>query len=200
MILLKFNGDYMSVDIREPTDELLALGVNWLMPPMESITPQSIQRSRRAIDDYMIQVPGEDNPTPEGEQLVHTPEAEPKAGMGKRTVAEWKEPPLLYPYEDVIEKTLKSTTQLQVEPIESERREILRQHQKQRLLMLHPRRLKGRTDTDTFFSSVKSIRGYLCVQIFCHVLSDFIFVRCMQGNPISMVHIRTISARWERQS
>ena len=57
-------------------------------------------------------------------------------------------------------------------------------------LVLHLRRLKGRTDTDTFFSSVKSIRGYLssvksirgytCVQIFCHVMSDFLFVRCMQ--------------------
>ena len=40
--------------------------------------------------------------------------------------------------------------------------------------------MKGRTDTDILFSSVKSIRGYLCVQIFCHVLSDFLFVRCMQ--------------------
>ena len=40
--------------------------------------------------------------------------------------------------------------------------------------------MKGRTDTDILFSSVKSIRGYLCVQIFCHVLSDFLFVRCIQ--------------------
>ena len=46
--------------------------------------------------------------------------------------------------------------------------------------MLHLRHLKGCTDTDTFFSTVKSIRGYLCVQIFCHVMSDYLFVRCMQ--------------------
>ena len=46
--------------------------------------------------------------------------------------------------------------------------------------MLHPRRLPGRTDADTVFSTVKSIRGYWCVQFFCHVPSDFLFVRCMQ--------------------
>ena len=30
------------------------------------------------------------------------------------------------------------------------------------------------------FSTVKSIRGYRCAQFFCHVLSDLLFVRCMQ--------------------
>ena len=80
----------------------------------------------------------------------------------------------------MVEKTLESATQMQVEPVELVRREIPKQHRKKRLLMLHPRRLKGRADTDTFFSTVKSIRGYLCVQIFCHVMSDYLFVRCMQ--------------------
>ena len=74
-----------------------------------------------------------------------------------------------------MEKTLDSTTQLQVDPVESERREIPKQHRKKRLLMLHPRRLQGRTDTDTVFSTIKSVRGYLCVQIFCHVPSDYLF-------------------------
>ena len=48
--------------------------------------------------------------------------------------------------------------------------------------MLHPRRLPGRsrTDSDTVFSTVKSIRGYRCAQFFCHVPSDFLCVRCMQ--------------------
>ena len=42
-IPLKFNGDIMTIDLREPTeDEKLALRVNWLTPPMEDITPQSI--------------------------------------------------------------------------------------------------------------------------------------------------------------
>ena len=46
--------------------------------------------------------------------------------------------------------------------------------------MLHPRRLQGRTDTDTVFSTVKSLRRYFCVQFLCHVKSDFLFIRCMQ--------------------
>ena len=47
------------------------------------------------------------------------------------------------------------------------------------LLVLHFRQLQYRTDTDIFFSSVKFIFEYTCVQIFCHVLSDYLFVRCM---------------------
>jgi len=43
------------------------------------------------------------------------------------------------------------TTELQVEPVESERRDIPRQHRKKPMLQLYLRRLKGRTDTDTFF-------------------------------------------------
>ena len=35
-------------------------------------------------------------------------------------------------------------------------------------------------DIDTFFSTVKSICGYLCVQIFCYVMLDYLFVRCMK--------------------
>ena len=111
--------------------------------------------------------------------MVNDSKLEPEAGKGQRTNEEWKQL-LAFPSDQVVEKTLMSTTQMQVEPVESERREIPRQHRKKRLLMLYPRRLKGRTDTDTFFSTIKSIRGYLCVQIFCHVLSDFLFVRCMQ--------------------
>ena len=38
---------------------------------------------------------------------------------------------------------------------------------------------KGRVDSDTFFSSIQSIRGYKCVQLFVHVPSDYLFVRCM---------------------
>ena len=104
---------------------------------------------------------------------------EPKSGKGERSNSERKEL-LGFPLDEVMEKTLESTTQMQVEPIESERREVPKQHRKKRLLMIHPRQLKGRTDMDTFFSTVKSICGYLCVHIFCHVISDFLFFRCTQ--------------------
>ena len=46
--------------------------------------------------------------------------------------------------------------------------------------MLHPRQLRGRTDEDTFFSTVKSIHGCLCVKIFFHVISEYLFVGFMQ--------------------
>ena len=92
---------------------------------------------------------------------------------------DWKEL-LAFPSDLVVEKTLEATTQLQVEPVESERTEIPRQHRKKRLLMLHPTRLPGRTDADAVFLTVELIRGYLCMQFFCHVISDFIFLRCVQ--------------------
>ena len=178
-IPLDFNGDIMMINLREPTqEELLALRVNWILPPMENITPQSLRRSRIALESFKLHVPNEQKPVPEEEILVSSPSPGP-LGKGKRTVEEWKEL-LGFPSDKVVEKTLEATTQLQVEPVEAERREIPRQHRKKRLLMLHPRRIPGRTDADTVFATVKSIRGYRCAQFFCHVPSDFLFVRCMQ--------------------
>ena len=166
----------MTVDVREPTEEkLLALGVNWLTQPMEELTPRSIRQSRVALQTHNLQIPNEKESIPEEELTVHETVTEPEAGKGKRTVAEWKEL-LDFPSESVVEKTLLSTTQLQVKPVKSEHRNIPKQHRKKQLLMLHPRRLRERTNTDTFFSTVKSIRGYLCIQIFCHVLSDFFYL------------------------
>jgi hypothetical protein len=74
-------------------------------------------------------------------------------------------------------KTLEATTQLWESPVEVDKREAPRQHRKKRVLALHPKRLEGRTDSDTFFSSIKSIRGFACIQIFFICLSKFIFVR-----------------------
>jgi hypothetical protein len=45
-----------------------------------------------------------------------------------------------------------------------------------KLLPLHPRRIPGRTDSYTFFSKVKSVRGFLCVQIFHCLDSGYILV------------------------
>ena len=51
----QFNGDIMTVKIHEPSqEELLALRVNWITPPMEPITPQSIWRSKRAVEAYNL--------------------------------------------------------------------------------------------------------------------------------------------------
>jgi hypothetical protein len=61
-----------------------------------------------------------------------------------------------------------------------ENRDLPQQHRKQRLIALHPRRLVGRTDSDTFFASVKSVRGYSCIQIFAHLAANLLFARCMK--------------------
>ena len=44
VIPLKFNGDIMTVACRMSTDEeLLALKISWVTPPMGEVTPQSIR-------------------------------------------------------------------------------------------------------------------------------------------------------------
>ena len=75
---------------------------------------------------------------PEEEAQVATPDVEPTVEKGKRSTKEWKEL-LVFPSDEVVEKTLEATTQLKVEPVEAERREIPRQHRKKQLQMLHPR-------------------------------------------------------------
>ena len=62
-----------------------------------------------------------------------------------------------------------------------ENRDAPRQHRKQRLLPLHLRRLEGRTDSDTFFASEKSVRIFTCcVQLFFHIESGYLYLRCMR--------------------
>ena len=87
---------------------------------MEIITPQSIRRSKAVLEEYQFQIREQDQPVSEEEQLVPQ-NVEPKSGKGKRSATEWKEL-LAFPSKEVVEKTLESTTQMQVEPIESERR------------------------------------------------------------------------------
>jgi hypothetical protein len=183
---LDFDNDTMKLHLREPTDEELAtLGVVWLMPAMVKNNSRSIRRNRIDVDRFRLQVPGNDDTltTAEKETAIQERSLIPKDKVVRfgndNRLEHWKQL-LGYPTNEVMEKTLESTTQLCAEPVEMERREIPRQHRKKRLLPLHPRRLRGRTDTDTFFSSVKSIHGYKCVQLFVHRASDYLFVRCMQ--------------------
>ena len=42
------------------------------------------------------------------------------------------------------------------------------------------RRLEGRTESDTFFSSVKYICGYRCIQLFVHLLFQFLWIENLQ--------------------
>ena len=93
--------------------------------------------------------------------------------------APWRER-LGFPPENVMAATLTATTQLCANPVEMDNREAPRQHRKSRVLPLHPRRIEGRTDSDTYFSSIKSVRGFTCVQVFVSLLAQHIFVRCLR--------------------
>ena len=139
------------------------MGVVWLTPAMEDSTPRSVRRSINTQPSFTLQGTGqEDLPAAEVSTASVTTMPNWQASLG-------------YPSKKTLEKTIEMTTQLCAEPVEMEIREIPRQHRKKRLLPLHPRRLKGRVDSDTFFSSIQSIRGYKCVQLFVHVPSDYLF-------------------------
>ena len=66
----------------------------------------------------------------------------------------------------VVAKTLVATTQL-VPTVEAETREIMRDHFQTRLPELRVRRVNDICFVDTFFSSISSVRGYTCWNLFC---------------------------------
>jgi hypothetical protein len=93
--------------------------------------------------------------------------------------APWEER-LGYAPELITVKTLEAMTQLCSAPVEMDQRENPRQHRKTRIQALHPRRITGRTDSDTFFSSVETVRKFMSVQIFFCVLTKFLYVKGMR--------------------
>ena len=58
--------------------------------------------------------------------------------------------------------------------------ESLRQHRKKRLMPLHPNRVPRRNDSNTFFASIKYIRGYKFVQLLYSLLSCYTYICCMR--------------------
>ncbi|KAI2513042.1 hypothetical protein MHU86_1333 [Fragilaria crotonensis] len=72
----------------------------------------------------------------------------------------WKQR-LGYVPDHVVSRTLSATTQL-VKSVESETREIMRDHFQTRLPELKVRRVNDTCYVDTFFSSIPSVRGYTC--------------------------------------
>ena len=65
----------------------------------------------------------------------------------------------------VVSKTLAATTQL-VPTVEAESREIMRDHFQTRIPELRVRRVNDRCYVDTFFSSIPSVRGFTCWNLF----------------------------------
>ena len=77
---------------------------------------------------------------------------------------------------DISNQTLLATTQLRAGDIYMEQQEIPRINRMKIGVPFAQLRLEGQTDSDTFFSSVKSIRGFRCVQLFVHLLTQFLWI------------------------
>ena len=90
------------------------------------------------------------------------------------SVDEWRAR-LGYPTKHVAQKTIDTTTQL-VKTLEAETREYMRDHRAQRVYSIRPKRINDTLYSDTFFSSLPSIRGYRMFQMFSfkHCKVEFI--------------------------
>ena len=77
---------------------------------------------------------------------------------------------------NIANRTLLATTQLRDSNIDMYQREIPKMNCKKIGVPFSQRRLEGRTDSDTLFLSVKSICGYRCVQLFFHLLKQFLCI------------------------
>ena len=171
-------GKILTFSCRQPTNfEQKNMEIFWLSPftPGRTADPETnppIRRKAKVVPDYKDILANEQK---EGvDELIDKAVDEPQ-----QKLVRWKDC-LGNPPAEIVKKTLDATTRFCEAPVEMENRENMRHHRKARILPLHPRRVKGRTDSDTFFSSVTSIRGFRCVQLFVCLLSDFLFVKCLR--------------------
>ena len=76
-----------------------------------------------------------------------------------------------------MQQTLANTSQL-VTTVEAESRELMRDHRVTRLYPLRPHRINDTCYSDTFFSSLSSIRGFTMFQLFAlkHSKVDYIYL------------------------
>ena len=65
----------------------------------------------------------------------------------------------------MVKHTLANTSQL-IQTVEAETRELMQDHQMTRLLPLRPHRINDVCFSDTFFSSMTSVRNYSMFQLF----------------------------------
>lgn len=86
------------------------------------------------------------------------------------------DPGFRHPSNSLLNATINATTQLADSPLEAESCIISQQHCSQQAPALAVLRLPGRTDTNPFFCSIKSVRGYIIVQLLVHVPSSWILI------------------------
>jgi hypothetical protein len=150
-IALDFVDDKtLSFQLRQPTQEELENLEILWLTPRKLTANSKMHRTARRAPGGIVPVPA-----PWEERLGYAPEL-------------------------ITVKTLEAMTQLCSSPVEMDQRENPRQHRKTRIQALHPRRITGRTDSDTFFSSVETVRKFMSVQIFFCVLTKFLYVKGMR--------------------
>jgi len=147
---------------------------NLLLEQSKSSPMSSLQRSSHGGEKLMTDAIGDDTsaslPTLYDETLNHQFDDD---------LIDWQK--TLGDLTDIVAaKTIANTTQFYPRRIESENRMYPQQHRQKRLHALHYSRIPGRTCGDTFFSSIKSIRGFTCVQLFIAVTWDFLWVKLLR--------------------
>jgi hypothetical protein len=76
---------------------------------------------------------------------------------------------------ETVRHTLDATTQL-ISSVEAENRIVLRRHLKCNLPSLRPKRINEGFSSNTFFSDVKSSRGFTCAQVLVGIESGYTVV------------------------
>ena len=85
-----------------------------------------------------------------------------------------------YCSKDVVKETLKNTTR-HIKTLDMETREYMRDYAKSRTNPLRPYRINDILFTDTFFSTIRSIRGNTCFQVFALKRTMYSFATHMKA-------------------
>jgi len=94
----------------------------------------------------------------------------------------------------VVEKTLKATTQF-VTTVEAETRSIMRDHLMTRLPALKVTRINDDAYWDTFFSSITSVRGFTCWNLFALKQSHFNYVSLMKRKSSALPTVQGFATK-----
>ena len=101
----------------------------------------------------------------------------------RASVEDWRKR-LSYPTFEVTKATLKNTTQ-HIKTLQAETWEYMRDHYKTRAWALRPCRINDVCYSDTFFSTICSVRGYKCFQLFAFKRSKFDVVKLMRREAMA---------------
>ena len=96
-------------------------------------------------------------------------------------ISEWRSR-LGYPTYGTTAATLQNTTQL-IPSSQAETREYMRDYYKTRIWALKSKRIHDNLYSDTFYSSLPSVRGYTCFQLFAFKKTKLVKIILMRREP-----------------